>query len=129
MTCKVTGTGGHISGFFVFMENDKERIIYVYSDESGTFDYVHNDYFLFAGLIFFGQDEKEIGARKYSHVEKLLRGSRLGEMKGSNLSNAKKGKIYRSLNNHYKLPMKNYKSDLLELLLGILDSCKNCCPT
>ena len=76
--------------------------LFVYSDESGTFDYIHNDYFLFAGLIFFSEIEKEIGARKYSHVEKLLRGSRLGEMKGSNLSNAKKGKIYRSLNNHYK---------------------------
>ena len=75
------------------MENDKERIIYVYSDESGTFDYVHNDYFLFAGLIFFGQDEKEIGARKYSHVEKCIRGNQEGELKGTTVSNKKKGKL------------------------------------
>ena len=47
--------------------------IYVYSDESGVFDKEHNDYFVFAGLICIGTNEKEIWSRKYSAVEKTLR--------------------------------------------------------
>lgn len=37
--------------------------IYVYSDESGVFDKEHNDYFVFAGLICIGTNEKEIWSR------------------------------------------------------------------
>ena len=29
--------------------------MYIYSDESGVFDYLHNDYFVFAGVIFFSK--------------------------------------------------------------------------
>ena len=79
-----------------------ENTIFIYSDESGTFDYIHNEYFLFAGLIFFGNDAKEIGSRKYAHAEKCVRNNQKGELKGSKISNAKKGKLYRSLNNFYK---------------------------
>ena len=47
--------------------------IYVYSDESGVFDKVHNDIFVFEGIIILGTDEKAVWSRKYSNVEKLLR--------------------------------------------------------
>ena len=77
--------------------------IYVYSDESGVFD---NDYFVFAGLICIGTNEKEIWSRKYSAVEKTLRkskGVKLDyELKATRITNSEKGKLFRSLNNCYK---------------------------
>jgi hypothetical protein len=80
--------------------------IYIYSDESGVFDYLHNDYFIFGGLICFGNKEKETTARKYSHAEKVIIESRKYdkniELKASNISNADKGKLFRSLNNSFK---------------------------
>lgn len=80
--------------------------IYIYSDESGVFDYVHNDYFVFAGLICFGNSEKDSIARQYSHVEKSLQNTNRYtagiELKASNISNADKGKLFRSLNKTFK---------------------------
>ena len=80
--------------------------IYVYSDESGVFDYAHNDYFVFGGLICFGNAEKEKTARKYAHVEKTLKESHWYdadlELKASNITNTDKGKIFRSLNESFK---------------------------
>lgn len=80
--------------------------IYVYSDESGVFDYVHNDYFVFGGLICFGSAEKEKTARKYAHVEKTIENTHRYmnslELKASNITNADKGKIFRSLNESFK---------------------------
>lgn len=80
--------------------------IFVYSDESGVFDFTHNDYFVYAGIICFGKDEKEILSRKYSSVERIIRRSNeeygKSELKAIILSNSDKGKIYRSLNNTYK---------------------------
>ena len=79
--------------------------IYIYSDESGTFDYIHNDYFLFGGLIFFSKDEKDIAARKYSHAEKVIKHHYQNEnieLKACYISNGEKGKLYRSLNQVYK---------------------------
>lgn len=95
---RLSALGATLVAFFMLVENT----IYIYSDESGVFDYIHNEYFLFAGLIFFGKDSKEIGARKYAHAEKCVRNNQKGELKGSRISNAKKGKLYRSLNKEYK---------------------------
>lgn len=81
-------------------------VIYIYSDESGVFDRVHNDYFVFGGIICFGKQEKDDSARKYAHVENVIRKSGKYafdvELKASNITNSEKGKIYRSLNNVYK---------------------------
>ena len=41
--------------------------LYIYSDESGTFDARHNDYFVFGGLVCIGEEEKE----KYLRLKKL----------------------------------------------------------
>ena len=80
--------------------------IFVYSDESGVFDKVHNEYFVYGGLIFLGKDEKDVAARKYSHVEKSMRESgayKSGtEIKAAAVSNREKGKLYRSLNDCIK---------------------------
>ena len=49
--------------------------LYIYSDESGVFDYKHNKYFLFGGLICFSPKERDRTIRKYAHVETVMRQS------------------------------------------------------
>ena len=87
-------------GLFYFME------LYIYSDESGVFDYKHNNYFIFAGLICFGKVEKNIITRKYIHVENTLRQkpqySKGVELKAARITNQEKSKIFRSLNQVFK---------------------------
>ena len=80
--------------------------IYIYSDESGVFDYLHNDYFVFAGAIFFSKQDKDDMERKYVHAEQCIRIANnienTDELKACKLSNKNKGKLYRSLNNCLK---------------------------
>ena len=80
--------------------------IYVYSDESGVFDYLHNDYFVFGGVLFFSKEEKDNMERKFIHAENCIRNKenidKNVELKAFNLSNKNKGKLFRSLNNCYK---------------------------
>lgn len=80
--------------------------IYVYSDESGVFDKKHNDYFVFGGLILLGRVEKDRWSRKYSHVENIMRRnkkvSKDYELKATQITNAEKGKLFRSLNACHK---------------------------
>ena len=78
--------------------------IYIYSDESGVFDKQHNDFFVFAGIIFLGKEEKDIWTRKYSHKEKQLRAAKKVscELKANFLSNKEKSGLFRSLNNCFK---------------------------
>lgn len=80
--------------------------IFVYSDESGVFDKVHNDYFVYGGLIFLGRESMIRAGRKYSHVEEIIRtnGNYTAdeELKATRITNSEKGKLYRSLNNEIK---------------------------
>lgn len=78
--------------------------LFVYADESGVFDHLHNDYFVFGGLIFLTRDERDAACRRYISVEKILRTRRgsCGELKAAKLSHADRGKIFRSLNPHIK---------------------------
>ena len=80
--------------------------IYVYSDESGVFDYVHNDYFVFGGLLFLDKSDKEIMERKYIRAERVIRlnnsFSKDDEVKATTISNKEKNKLFRSLNNCFK---------------------------
>ena len=73
--------------------------IFVYSDESGVFDVVHNDYFVFGGLIFLGKTAKDNCAHKYAHVEKVLRSNKLVdasfELKATKLCNSEKSQLFR----------------------------------
>lgn len=92
--------------------------IYVYSDESGTFDKAHNTYFVFGGIILLGKDEREACARKYSHVEKVARTieciPQAGEVKATTVSNKCKGKLYRSLNQYEKFGVIIYQPCVLD---------------
>lgn len=82
--------------------------IFVYSDESGVFDCKNNKYFVFGGLIFLSNTERETCIRKYIHAEKTIRhlsekhfNTKL-EVKAANVSNKAKGKLFRTLNHYIK---------------------------
>lgn len=76
--------------------------IYVYSDESGVFDSIHNDYYIFGGLILIGEQQRSKCTNMYAHAEKTIRTnsnySTDQELKANFLSNKEKYKLYRSLN-------------------------------
>lgn len=91
--------------------------IYVFSDESGVFDCVHNDKFVFAGLIVIGNEELATLSHKYSHVEKTMRKIKKDdknfELKATNLTLKERYKMYRSLNNVYKFVIVINQKDIL----------------
>ena len=80
--------------------------IYIYSDESGVFDSKHNDIFVFAGVICFGKEEKELLTNNYKRVEETIRAknhiSIKKEIKANSLSIEDKYHVYRSLLNTFK---------------------------
>ena len=47
--------------------------LYIYADESGTFDKNHNEIFVFGGVIFLGKQARDIAIREYNHVERVIR--------------------------------------------------------
>ena len=80
--------------------------IYVYSDESGVFDRVHNRHFVYGGLILLGAEQKREAENKYRAAERSLRASggypHGQELKATALKNAEKGKLFRSMNHFVK---------------------------
>lgn len=92
--------------------------IYIYSDESGVFDKVHNDIFVFGGLILLGTEEKNVASRKYAHSEKVIRqndkieGSY--ELKATHITNKGKGSLFRSLNGYHKFGVVVREKDVLD---------------
>ena len=77
--------------------------IYIYSDESGVFDYKHNQFFVYGGIIFLSKGERDECSRKYSNAEKTIRNNYPNlELKATIVSNKDKGKLFRSLNSYYK---------------------------
>lgn len=75
--------------------------IYVYSDESGVFDVLHNDIYVFGGIIFLSKTEKDTQTQKYIGAEKNIRKSENAspnqELKAASLSNKSKSKLFKSL--------------------------------
>lgn len=87
--------------------SDREPMdIYIYSDESGVFDKAHNDWFVFAGVVFLSKESKDNATRLYAKAEKTIRErnkfSKEQEVKATVISNAEKTKLYRSTNKFYK---------------------------
>ena len=80
--------------------------IYVYSDESGVFDKIHNNIYVYGGVIILGTENKNVWCRKYIAAENAIYSSlnkdKTEELKAAVISNKHKGKLYRSLNNCYK---------------------------
>ena len=96
--------------------------IYIYSDESGVFDNVHNDIFVFGGIILIGTDAKEEWSRRYAKAERNIRDSKkVGphyELKATQVSNKEKGKLFRSLNNCYKFGVVIREKEILERIFA-----------
>ena len=80
--------------------------IFIYADESGVFDVVHNDYYVFAWVLCLGKESKDNISRKFINAEKNLRccnkynGCR--ELKAVKLKPKDKMSLYRSLNSVYR---------------------------
>ena len=91
--------------------------LFVYSDESGVFDRVHNDIFVFGGLIFLDKNSKNIASRKYIRAERMLRPSECvndaGELKACRISNKAKSKLFRSLNQYIKFGVVIHQKELM----------------
>ena len=90
----------------------KRQDLFVYSDESGVFDKIHNDIFVYGGLILFDGCQVEEYTRRYLAAERAIRQSidtSTGDCKYSNdeelkactITNIEKGKLFRSLNNAF----------------------------
>ena len=80
--------------------------IFVYSDESGVFDPIHNEYFVFSGIICLSKDEKDNCLRKYLGLERELR-HRANydidkELKATDITIKEKRKLFNSMKNIYK---------------------------
>ncbi len=80
--------------------------ITVFSDESGVFDKKHNDFYVFAGLVFIDDESIKVSRKMYKKAESTVRcSSDISsdvEIKACNISNAAKGSLFRSLNNFEK---------------------------
>ena len=89
----------HLNRWLFYLEEIMN--LFVYSDESGTFDHIHHDYFVFGGLILTNTENKIKSTNYYLNAEKALN-SNLDELKASLLNSKQKYSLYRSLNKEYK---------------------------
>ena len=75
--------------------------IYVYSDESGVLDKRHNEYYVFGGLLFTSEEDRDIYSRKYIAAESNVRISESipkgSEVKACYIKPKSKNKLYRSI--------------------------------
>lgn len=94
--------------------------IFIYSDESGVLDKLHNEYFVFGGVVMLSKEERDSLSRKYIHAESCLREKyRLknsDEVKASSISNADKGHLFRSLNAAEKFGIVVHQKELHDQL-------------
>lgn len=100
--------------------------IYVYSDESGVFDPIHERWYVYGGIMILSKEDKDQMARMYSKAEKDVRAREIlrnkDEVKASKISNDNKGKLFRSLNNVEKFGV---VIDLKQVLKPIYDAKKS----
>lgn len=80
--------------------------IFVFSDESGVFDQVHNEVYVYGGIIFLSKESKDECTRKYKHAERIVRKNgnyiKGQEIKANRIDNDEKSSLFRSLNSYYK---------------------------
>jgi len=90
--------------------------IFVYSDESGVFDYVHNEYFVYGGLIFLSKRDKDSCIRKHKHIEASIRENLQCandvELKACGLKAEHKRRLFNSLNRVSKFGVMIHQSNL-----------------
>ena len=66
---------GRLNSDLFFVKLGEMMDIFIYSDESGVFDKIHNKYFIFAGIVLLSKEEKDDAVRKYKKIEKNIRKS------------------------------------------------------
>lgn len=114
-------TGSRLRAAF-FVLRCRNLNIFVYSDESGVLDKVHNQYFVFGGILFLSKEEKDIASRKYSAAERVIRNSgQYGadvEVKASTITAGEKRKLYRSLNGYYKFGVIVHQSKVFDSIMA-----------
>lgn len=80
--------------------------IYVFSDESGIFDYKSHEYFVYGGIIIIGKQEMDSLSRRYSALEKNLRKKskykNLSELKATYLEEKDRKRLLNIFNGTYK---------------------------
>jgi len=96
--------------------------IFVYSDESGTFDKIHNEYFVFGGIILLGSAMRDDELRKFLNAEKTIRQNghydKCAELKACRISNKDKGKLFRSLNHCIRFGVVIRQKSILNRIFG-----------
>ena len=94
--------------------------IYIYSDESGVFDRIHNKYYVYGGVLYLSSEEKDIAARKYTKAERDIREAEniIGEVKAATISNKSKDKLFRSLNSTHKFGVIIHEDTVHEKIFG-----------
>lgn len=92
--------------------------IFIYSDESGVFDRVHNQHFVYGGIVFLDRGERDTCTRKFSAAESNVRMSEKRdsseELKASKISNKSKNKLYKLLHPYYKFGIVIQQQRVLE---------------
>ena len=72
--------------------------IFIRADESGVFDPIHNDFFIFAGLIFLNRQEMELTSRRFISLERKLRNKKeyrdMPELKAAFLKHADRRALF-----------------------------------
>ena len=89
--------------------------LFVYSDESGVFDKVHNEIFVFGGVIFLSKKEKDIAVRIIRRNEHR---NTLYELKATTVKPKDRNKIYRSLNSLEKFGVIIHQQRILKNIFG-----------
>ncbi len=73
--------------------------IYIYSDESGVLDKEHNKYYIFGGLLFLSEEDRDEYSRRFIAAENNVRISETiskdAEVKASKIKGKSKNKLYR----------------------------------
>lgn len=76
--------------------------LFVYADESGVFDRIHNDVFVFGGVILETKDQRDNARRRFIAAERSIRARDKatvhGELKASVLPPKDKASLFRSIN-------------------------------
>ncbi len=91
--------------------------LYIYSDESGVFDKVHNDYFVFGAVIFLSSKKRLKANNSYLKVENRIKNkynNKNAEMKGNFVSVKHKRELFQSLNKAIKVGAVIYQDEILD---------------
>lgn len=71
--------------------------LYIYSDESGVLDKIHNNYYTYGGLIFTSKEDRDVYSRKYLSAERKIANTyeKGIELKACRIKNKDKSKLYK----------------------------------